>query len=33
MKRSSPLFEFEIIGNIYENADLIPHKLLSYINE
>lgn len=33
MKRSSPLFEFEIVGNIYENADLIPHKLLSYINE
>lgn len=33
MKRSSPLFEFEIIGNIYENADLIPHKLLAYINK
>lgn len=32
MKRSSPLFEFEIIGNIYENADIIPHALLSYID-
>ncbi len=32
MKRSSPLFEFEVIGNIYDNAELIPHALLSYID-
>lgn len=31
MKRSSPLFEFEVIGNIYDNPGLIPNDLKSYM--